>query len=148
MVERCAMVIRCRRRRSLLNIAHAVRKCRQRGSQKDDQDDSEDCAHWPLQRGQLNEREKRCEGSASNDWWLNHPLRPCGFPNTSRNRHGLTECTWPPHSAHRNRADSCAMVRPIGTRCDALIGLSPRHYSPHPFHQDLSKHEALYPIQE
>src|SRR5262245_65151752 len=41
------------------------------------------------------------------------PRRPGGSPNTSSNRHGLTECNGPPHSAHRSRAESCAMVRPV-----------------------------------
>ena len=40
---------------------------------------------------------------------LHHPLRPNGLPRTSSIRHGLTECSGPPHSAHRSRSDSCAM---------------------------------------
>jgi hypothetical protein len=35
-----------------------------------------------------------------------HPLRPNGLPITSSTRHGLTECSRPPHSAQRSRAES------------------------------------------
>jgi hypothetical protein len=41
-----------------------------------------------------------------------HPLRPTGLPSKSSTRHGLTECSGPPHSAQRSRAESCAMVSP------------------------------------
>jgi hypothetical protein len=60
MVERCGMIAR-RGTRLALSVAYAVPKCRQRGSQKNDQDNSEDCAHWPHSKGAVDEREKRCE---------------------------------------------------------------------------------------
>src|SRR5262245_17531867 len=61
MVERCGMTVALRGSRLPL---HAVRKRRQHGSQKDDRNDSEDCAHWPHSKGAVNEREKRFEGSS------------------------------------------------------------------------------------
>src|SRR5262245_19757815 len=61
MVERCGMTVA--RLGSRLPL-HAVRKRRQHGSQKDDQDDKEDRAHWPHSKGAVNEREKRFEGSS------------------------------------------------------------------------------------
>ena len=50
-------------------------------------------------------------GTALFDWRdqgarVNYPRRPSGFPIMSSNRHGLTECSGPPHSAQR-LAESC-----------------------------------------
>ena len=52
-------------------------------------------------------------GSFLKCWARDYPLRPNGLPSTSSSRHGLTECRGPPHSAHRSRAESCAMVSPV-----------------------------------
>ena len=38
--------------------------------------------------------------------WFRYTLRPNGFPSTSACRHGLTDCSGPPHSAQRSRSDS------------------------------------------
>ena len=53
-----------------------------------------------------------------------YPRHPSGLPSTSSIRHGLTDCTGPPHSAQRSRAESCAMVSPIEIRGSQPIGLS------------------------
>jgi len=53
---------------------------------------------------------------------VTHPLRPSGLPIRSDTHHGLTESNDPPHSAQRNRAESCARVRPSETRGRKLIG--------------------------
>ena len=51
-------------------------------------------------------------------------LYPSGLPSTSSSRHGLTDCTGPPHYAQRSRAESRAMVSPIEMRGSQLIGRS------------------------
>ena len=56
----------------------------------------------------------RTQNASAIDWLadVRYPRLPNGLPRVSSNRHGLTERTWPPHSAQRRRADSCEMVRP------------------------------------
>src|SRR5262245_11801421 len=70
-----------------------------------------------------------------------------GLLFTSSNRHGLTECTCPPHSAQRSRAESCAMVNPIEIRESQLTGLSliMRHSAP-PFEMLPSKVACQAPL--
>jgi hypothetical protein len=53
--------------------------------------------------------------------------RPNGLPSTSSIRHGLTECSWPPHSAQRSRAESCAVAIAARLPWTNWLSLEGRH---------------------